>query len=104
MQTFLVTGGVGFIGSNFILNASSSLITFVKDRLGHDRRYAIDCSQICKELGWLPKEDFNSGLLKTILWYLTHPTWVEQVQSDAYAHWIQQNYGDKVTALSPTSS
>jgi dTDP-glucose 4,6-dehydratase len=57
----------------------SSLITFVKDRLGHDRRYAIDCSKISRELGWQPKENFDSGLLKTIQWYLSNPIWVEQV-------------------------
>lgn len=79
----------------------SSLITFVKDRPGHDRRYAIDCSKICSELGWQPKEDFNSGLLKTIQWYLSNPTWVEQVQSGAYQTWIQQNYQDRIIALSP---
>jgi dTDP-glucose 4,6-dehydratase len=78
----------------------SSLITFVKDRPGHDRRYAIDCSKISSELGWQPKEDFDSGLLKTIQWYLSNPTWVEQVQSGAYAHWIKQNYEDRITVLS----
>ncbi len=78
----------------------SCLITFVKDRPGHDRRYAIDCSKISSDLGWQPKEDFDSGLLKTIHWYLSNPTWVEQVQSGAYAHWIKQNYGDREAVLS----
>ncbi|MEI2581598.1 dTDP-glucose 4,6-dehydratase [Scytonema sp. PRP1] len=78
----------------------SSLITFVKDRPGHDRRYAIDCSKISTELGWQPKDDFDSGLLKTIHWYLSNPTWVEQVQSGAYADWIKQNYGDREAVLS----
>ncbi|MBE9181917.1 dTDP-glucose 4,6-dehydratase [Oculatella sp. LEGE 06141] len=78
----------------------SSLITFVSDRLGHDRRYAVDCSKINRELGWQPNENFDSGLLKTIQWYLSHPIWVQQVQSGAYQTWIQQNYGDKVTVLS----
>ncbi|MGL5926803.1 dTDP-glucose 4,6-dehydratase [Chroococcidiopsis sp.] len=59
----------------------SSLITFVKDRLGHDRRYAIDCSKISRELGWQPKENFDSGLLKTIQWYLSNPIWLEGVGS-----------------------
>lgn len=81
----------------------SSLITFVKDRLGHDRRYAVDCRKIFKELGWQPKEDFDSGLLKTIQWYLSNPTWVEQVQSSAYHTWIGQNYGDTIAALSSTA-
>lgn len=78
----------------------SSLITFVKDRPGHDRRYAIDSSKIKKDLGWEPKESFDSGLLKTIQWYLSNSTWVEQVQSGAYQTWIQQNYGDRKAALS----
>jgi len=62
-------------------NSYSSLITFVKDRLGHDRRYAIDCSKISRELGWQPKENFDSGLLKTVQWYLNNPSWVEQVRA-----------------------
>ncbi|BAY08404.1 dTDP-glucose 4,6-dehydratase [Calothrix sp. NIES-2098] len=78
----------------------SSLITFVKDRPGHDRRYAIDSSKIKQDLGWEPKESFDSGLLKTIQWYLNNSTWVEQVQSGAYHTWIQQNYGDRKAALS----
>ncbi|RCJ15749.1 dTDP-glucose 4,6-dehydratase [Nostoc sp. ATCC 43529] len=73
----------------------SSLMTFVKDRPGHDRRYAIDCSKISLDLGWQPKKNFDSGLLKTIQWYLSNPTWVEQVQSSAYQTWIKQNYGDR---------
>ena len=73
----------------------SSLITFVKDRLGHDRRYAIDCSKIHRDLGWQPKENFDSGLLKTVQWYLSNSTWVEQVQSGAYQTWIKQNYSDR---------
>lgn len=73
----------------------AELITFVKDRPGHDRRYAIDNSKIQRELGWEPKESFASGLLKTIQWYLNHTDWVEQVQSGAYQAWIEQNYGDR---------
>jgi dTDP-glucose 4,6-dehydratase len=76
-----------------------SLMTFVKDRPGHDKRYAVNCSKIYQELGWKPKEDFDSGLLKTIQWYLSHPTWVEQVQSRAYTDWIKQNYEDRITVL-----
>jgi dTDP-glucose 4,6-dehydratase len=77
----------------------SSLMTFVKDRPGHDRRYAVDCSKIYRELGWQPKENFNSGLLRTIQWYLSNPTWVEQVQSGAYQTWIKQNYRDRITVI-----
>jgi dTDP-glucose 4,6-dehydratase len=77
----------------------ASLITFVQDRLGHDRRYAIDCSKISWELGWQPTESFESGLLKTIQWYQNHPIWLQQVQSSAYQSWIKQNYENRVMAL-----
>jgi dTDP-glucose 4,6-dehydratase len=72
-----------------------SLITFVTDRLGHDRRYAIDCGKIDRELGWKPKESFETGLEQTVKWYLSNPEWVEAVQSGAYQNWISQNYGDR---------
>jgi dTDP-glucose 4,6-dehydratase len=62
----------------------SSLITFVADRPGHDRRYAIDCSKIERELGWAPLEDFESGLRRTVQWYLDHPEWVSRVTSGSY--------------------
>lgn len=73
----------------------SSLITFVKDRPGHDRRYAIDCTKMNRELGWKPTESFDSGLLKTVQWYIDHPQWVEQIRSGAYQSWIEQNYADR---------
>jgi len=75
----------------------SSLITFVKDRPGHDRRYAIDCTKMNRELGWKPTESFDSGLLKTVQWYINHPQWVEQIRSGAYRSWIEQNYTDRKT-------
>jgi len=68
------------------------LITFVKDRPGHDRRYAIDCSKIERELGWTPRHDFTSGLRKTVRWYLDNTTWVEHVKSGAYKTWLDTNY------------
>jgi dTDP-glucose 4,6-dehydratase len=71
------------------------LITYVKDRPGHDRRYAIDASKIARELGWKPAEQFESGLRKTVSWYLEHPAWVQSVRSGAYLDWIQKNYGDR---------
>ncbi|MEA5580487.1 dTDP-glucose 4,6-dehydratase [Nodularia harveyana UHCC-0300] len=74
----------------------SSLITFVKDRPGHDRRYAIDCSKISHELGWKPQENFDSGLLKTVQWYLNNSDWVNQVHSGEYKSWIKQNYENRV--------
>ena len=70
----------------------SSLITYVKDRPGHDRRYAIDCSKIERELGWQPKETFETGLEKTVRWYLDNPGWVESVQTGAYREWIHRQY------------
>ncbi len=69
-----------------------SLVTFVKDRPGHDRRYAIDCSKLAGELGWEPAETFETGIRKTIAWYLRHPNWVKQVQSGEYLRWIEQHY------------
>lgn len=72
----------------------SSLITYVKDRPGHDRRYAIDASKIEQTLAWTPRETFDSGLEKTIHWYLDNSEWVESVQTGAYREWIQQHYGE----------
>ncbi|MCP1574890.1 dTDP-glucose 4,6-dehydratase [Herbaspirillum rubrisubalbicans] len=70
------------------------LITFVKDRPGHDRRYAIDARKLERELGWKPSETFQSGIRKTVQWYLAHGDWVAQVRSGAYMNWLQQQYGD----------
>jgi dTDP-glucose 4,6-dehydratase len=71
----------------------ADLITFVPDRPGHDRRYAIDAGKIERELGWRPTESFESGLRKTIDWYLDHEAWVADVTSGAYRQWITQHYG-----------
>jgi dTDP-glucose 4,6-dehydratase len=68
------------------------LVTFVKDRPGHDRRYAIDARRIERELGWRPAETFETGIRKTVQWYLDHPDWVAEVQSGAYREWVQANY------------
>ena len=68
------------------------LITYVKDRPGHDRRYAIDAQKIERELGWRPAETFESGIKKTVAWYLDNPAWVEHVTSGAYRTWVDQNY------------
>ena len=67
-------------------------IAFVKDRPGHDRRYAIDASKIRRELGWAPAETFESGILKTIRWYLDNSAWVENVTSGAYRDWVATQY------------
>lgn len=72
------------------------LITHVADRPGHDRRYAIDARKIERELGWRPMETFETGIRKTVLWYLEHQGWVERMISGAYRQWIQQNYGDRL--------
>ena len=70
-------------------------ITFVKDRPGHDRRYAIDCTKIKTELGWERKMTFEQGLLATIKWYLNHSEWIEHIQSGAYKDWIEKNYKEQ---------
>jgi dTDP-glucose 4,6-dehydratase len=70
-----------------------SQIQFVKDRPGHDRRYAIDAGKIAGELGWRPLETFESGLAKTVRWYLDHADWVSGVRDGRYRHWIELNYG-----------
>jgi len=68
------------------------LITFVKDRPGHDRRYAIDAVKIERELGWKPKETFESGISKTVHWYLENEEWVREVTSGSYRKWIATHY------------
>ncbi|MEI6714002.1 MAG: dTDP-glucose 4,6-dehydratase [Verrucomicrobiota bacterium] len=68
-------------------------ITFVKDRPGHDRRYAIDATRISSELGWRPAETFETGIRKTVRWYLDNPKWVEGVTSGAYRDWVKTQYG-----------
>ena len=69
-----------------------SQISFVKDRPGHDRRYAIDARKIEQELGWRPTETFDTGIRKTVQWYLAHPDWVAHVQSGAYRDWVAKQY------------
>ncbi len=69
------------------------LITYVKDRPGHDRRYAIDCSKIKRELGWSQALSFSEGLERTVDWYICNPGWIERVRSGAYRQWIETNYG-----------
>ena len=70
-------------------------ITYVADRPGHDRRYAIDARRIERELGWKPAESFASGIAKTVRWYLANEDWVRNVQSGAYREWVEKNYGDR---------
>ncbi|MBC7932704.1 MAG: GDP-mannose 4,6-dehydratase, partial [Rubrivivax sp.] len=75
------------------LGKSRSLIKFVKDRPGHDRRYAIDPMKIETELGWRPRETWESGLEKTIRWYKENPDWVERARSGAYREYYEKQYG-----------
>ena len=71
------------------------LVTYVKDRPGHDRRYAIDARKIERELGWRPAETFQSGIRKTVQWYLDNPGWIANVQSGAYRDWVARNYAGR---------
>lgn len=70
-------------------------ITFVRDRPGHDRRYAIDAAKILAELGWKPAETFETGIRKTVAWYLQHQDWVAQVASGEYRNWMNKNYTER---------
>jgi len=70
-----------------------SQITFVTDRPGHDRRYAIDPTKIEREIGWTPAETFESGIDKTVRWYLENTAWIDAVRTGAYRDWVSQNYG-----------
>ena len=78
------------------LNKPESLITFVDDRLGHDRRYAIDATKIREELGWQPKYTFEEGLKKTIDWYLENRSWWENIVSGEYKEYYKRQYGEKL--------
>lgn len=70
----------------------STQIAFVKDRPGHDRRYAIDSGKLKREMGWSPAETFESGIRKTVEWYLANPVWLESVTSGSYREWIAEQY------------
>ncbi|HEX4155626.1 MAG TPA: dTDP-glucose 4,6-dehydratase [Acidobacteriaceae bacterium] len=70
-------------------------IQFVKDRPGHDRRYAIDATKISGELGWVPAETFETGLRRTVEWYLANAAWMRDVTSGAYQHWMEKNYAGR---------
>jgi dTDP-glucose 4,6-dehydratase len=70
-------------------------ITFVKDRPGHDRRYAIDCSKIKRDLNWKQTVSFEEGLTRTVAWYLANPQWTENIRSGDYQHWVEKNYGER---------
>lgn len=82
------------------LGKPESLIAYVQDRLGHDRRYAIDADKIRSELGWQPKHDYESGIRETIRWYLANQAWMEQVVSGAYQQYYDVQYKDRLGAQS----
>lgn len=71
----------------------ADLITFVEDRPGHDLRYAMDASKVQRELNWVPEESFETGLRKTVLWYLDNQPWVENIVSGSYRDWVKKQYG-----------
>lgn len=73
----------------------NNLITYVADRPGHDKRYAIDATKLARALGWKPQETFETGLRKTVEWYLQNSDWVKGVTSGEYQHWVQKNYTDR---------
>lgn len=73
----------------------AQLITYVQDRPGHDYRYAIDAGKVQRDLGWVPEETFESGIRKTVEWYLNNQSWVEHVKSGSYQQWINQNYSER---------
>ncbi|REK19906.1 MAG: dTDP-glucose 4,6-dehydratase [Planctomycetota bacterium] len=79
-----------------LLDKPESLIKFVKDRPGHDFRYAIDCSKAERELNWTPQVDFETGLKETIDWYLSHEEWAQRIQSGEYRQWYERQYGERI--------
>ena len=98
-MTILVTGGAGFIGANFVLDrlAHGDETVINLDQLTyagnlHDRRYAIDAGKLEHELGWRPRETFETGIRKTVEWYLANAAWVENVTSGAYRAWTDKQY------------
>jgi dTDP-glucose 4,6-dehydratase len=71
------------------------LVTFVQDRPGHDQRYALDTAKIRRDCAWSPRETFETGLVKTVRWYLQHPDWLTSVRTGEYQRWIDLNYGTR---------
>ncbi len=81
--------------ANSPVTPHADLITYVKDRAGHDRRYAIDATKLQRELGWMPSETFETGIRKTVTWYLANQAWVANIASGEYRHWVEKQYGSK---------
>ncbi|MCL6598832.1 MAG: dTDP-glucose 4,6-dehydratase [Alicyclobacillus macrosporangiidus] len=78
------------------LDKPESLIRYVQDRLGHDRRYAIDATKIKRELGWAPKYTFETGIVETIRWYVEHQDWVKRIRTGAYMEYYERQYGERL--------
>ena len=87
-----ICGLMDELSPNKDIGPYSSLITYVKDRLGHDRRYAIDANKITAELGYVPAESFETGLRKTVEWYLSNQGWCQNIMDGKYREWIEKNY------------
>jgi len=87
--------GIVAAKSNSDAAAIHSTITYVKDRPGHDRRYAIDCSKIKQELGWKQSVSFHQGLERTVDWYMSNKEWIDGIRSGEYKRWIEENYGKR---------
>ena len=78
-----------------LLGKPESLVRFVADRPGHDRRYAMDLSKARRELGWAPRRTFEAGLEETVRWYVEHRGWWERIRTGAYRAWYAQQYGER---------
>ena len=87
--------GVTHVKTGAPIGHYAELVTYVPDRPGHDRRYAIDARKIERELGWMPAETFETGIRKTVQWYLANQDWAANVTSGAYRDWIGTNYADR---------
>ncbi len=94
----------GRVGSALEACSHERLVKYVTDRPGHDRRYAIDARKLERELGWRAQESFETGLRKTVEWYLANSAWVEHVTSGAYQHWITENYAGRTEARGVTAA
>jgi dTDP-glucose 4,6-dehydratase len=88
---------IGIVAKKAKLDAGKirGTIAYVKDRPGHDRRYAIDCSKIKRDLGWKQELSFEEGLEKTVDWYLSRGDWTDSIRSGEYKNWIEKNYGKR---------
>ncbi|HET9132534.1 MAG TPA: GDP-mannose 4,6-dehydratase, partial [Terriglobia bacterium] len=94
-ESYPVSDNPGLRENRSSIKRYRDLITFVSDRPGHDRRYAINCDRIKNDLGWKPKHDFDKGIKNTVKWYLENSAWVDSVRSGEYRTWIETNYSSR---------